>query len=45
MKLKNIHTYIRTFNDNLVGLRHVSFKLSAKEGIMNATRMNFQREK
>ena len=32
------------FKDKNLGLRHASFKLSAREGITNAMRMNFQRK-
>ena len=36
---------LESFRDNNLGLRHVSFKFSTKEGFINAIRMNFQREK
>ena len=36
---------LESFKDNELGLRHVSIKLSTREGIINAIRMNFQREK
>ena len=36
---------LESFKDNNLGLRHVSFKLSTREGVVNAIRMNVQREK
>ena len=36
---------LERFKDNKLGVRCVSFKLSTKEGIINAIRMNYQREK
>ena len=35
---------LEMFKDNNVLLRHVSFKCSTKERIINAIRMNFHRE-
>ena len=35
---------IEKLKDNNLGLRHVSFKLSTKEGIINAMIINFHRK-
>ena len=35
---------LERFENNNLGLRHVSFKLSTEEGIINAIRMNFHRD-